>query len=411
MAGLKVFVSSTCYDLSVVRSQLRLFIQSLGHEPIMSDYNDILYDPRIHTHTSCIDEVATADVVVLIVGSRFGGKSVPEAIAKVDLDSLSNKSHSLDLLQKKENLSVTQLEILKAVESGIPIFTFIDSAVWHDHALYEKNKDNQEIISKIVFPSIDKLETASFIFEFINFLRLRIKGNSVFPFSKSQDIEEVLRRQWSALLQRLLQEQKNRVAEVKRIDELSEKFEDLKTAILTSIGDADAQTIARSTIRFRRLIQFVISMNVKELKNLIDQNISWEDLLNHAEIDRFIDANELSEYRGKAKFFLTKKNGTFYVSEISFDIFNNMSTEWNAFIKLQSSARVAILNAIIEIGGTTGESILIYREEHFDDYIRRHRDYISPYISLTELKMNDERYKKIVEAVRNGQKNWKTPKK
>ncbi|WP_158694106.1 DUF4062 domain-containing protein, partial [Cronobacter malonaticus] len=76
MAGLRVFVSSTCYDLSLLRSQLRIFIQNLGYEPMMSDYSDLLYDPRQHTHTSCIDEVSSADVVVLIIGSRFGGKVV-----------------------------------------------------------------------------------------------------------------------------------------------------------------------------------------------------------------------------------------------------------------------------------------------------------------------------------------------
>ncbi|HBE5548536.1 TPA: DUF4062 domain-containing protein, partial [Escherichia coli] len=36
MAGLRVFVSSTCYDLSLLRSQLRIFIQNLGYEPMMS---------------------------------------------------------------------------------------------------------------------------------------------------------------------------------------------------------------------------------------------------------------------------------------------------------------------------------------------------------------------------------------
>lgn len=91
MAGLRIFVSSTCYDLSVTRSQLRTFIQSQGHEPLMSDYSDILYDPRLHTHTSCVDEVATADIVVLIVGSRFGGKSVPEALSKLDFEKLDKR--------------------------------------------------------------------------------------------------------------------------------------------------------------------------------------------------------------------------------------------------------------------------------------------------------------------------------
>ncbi|WP_415770293.1 DUF4062 domain-containing protein [Pseudomonas sp. LB3P38] len=150
MAGLRVFVSSTCYDLSVIRSQLRVFIKALGHEPLMSDYSDLLYDPRLHTHSSCVDEVAAADVVVLIVGSRFGGKVFPEALARLDFDLLKAESKSVELLKSQESLSVTQLEILKAVESGIPVFTFVDNSVWHDHALYEKNKGGK-IINDIQF--------------------------------------------------------------------------------------------------------------------------------------------------------------------------------------------------------------------------------------------------------------------
>ena len=57
MAGLKIFVSSTCFDLSILRSELRYFIASLGYEPVMSDYADVLYNPRQHTHSSCIDEI------------------------------------------------------------------------------------------------------------------------------------------------------------------------------------------------------------------------------------------------------------------------------------------------------------------------------------------------------------------
>lgn len=65
MAGIRIFVSSTCYDLSVVRSELRAFIQSMGYEPIMSDYSDVLYDPRIHTHTSCVNEISNCDILML----------------------------------------------------------------------------------------------------------------------------------------------------------------------------------------------------------------------------------------------------------------------------------------------------------------------------------------------------------
>ncbi|NVJ45533.1 MAG: DUF4062 domain-containing protein [Cytophagia bacterium] len=374
MAGLRVFVSSTCYDLSVIRSQLRIFIQNLGHEPLMSDYSDLLYDPRLHTHTSCVDEVANADVVVLIVGSRFGGKTVPEALAKLDFEVLEKESKSSGALTKKENLSVTQLEILKAVESGIPVFTFVDSSVWHDHSLYEKNKE-KPIINDISFPSIEKPETASFIFEFINFLRHRARGNSVFTFSKLQDIEDALRRQWSSLFQKLIQEQRTRAFEAKRLDNLTEQFEDLKTAILTSIGTTNEREVARGVVRYRRLLDFVKSLGIKDHNFLIHGHNSWETLLDYAEIRRVIDAADIHDgflYRrrgigARARMFLLKNDGTFFELRASPDFFHSLSLEWEAFIELPDETREIIVDALSEMRPSMGP--LRYIRESFEYYL------------------------------------------
>ena len=162
MAALRVFVSSTCYDLSVIRSQLRQFIERLGHEPVMSDYNDVVYDPASHTHTSCIDEVAGVDAVVVIIGSRFGGTVVPQALQSVDVDALKSISKSHEILKTKEKLSITQLEVLKAIERSVPVFAFVDQRVMHDHATYEKNKA-KTIAAEIEYDSIDKPETAKYV--------------------------------------------------------------------------------------------------------------------------------------------------------------------------------------------------------------------------------------------------------
>jgi hypothetical protein len=375
MAGLRVFVSSTCYDLSVIRSQLRIFIQNLGHEPLMSDYSDLLYDPRLHTHTSCVDEVANADVVVLIVGSRFGGKTVPEALAKLDFDVLNNESKSTKSLIKKDNLSVTQLEILKAVESGIPVFTFVDSAVWHDHSLYEKNKD-KSIINEISFPSIEKPETASFIFEFINFLRHRARGNSVFTFSKLQDIEDTLRRQWSSLFQKLIQEQRTKAFEAKRLDNLTEQFEDLKTAILTSIGTTNERDVARGVVRYRRLLDFVKSLGIKDHNFLIKGQHPWDELLQYAEIEKIIDASDLPDeflYRRRnmgsprARMYLIKQDGTFFELRTSPDFFHSLSLEWEAFMELPEDTREIIVDALSEMRPSMGP--LRYIREPFEFYL------------------------------------------
>lgn len=74
MANLKVFVSSTCYDLQGIRAQIRSMLVGMLYEPVMSDQSDVIYDPRIHTHTSCLREVENCDVMILIIGSRFGGE-------------------------------------------------------------------------------------------------------------------------------------------------------------------------------------------------------------------------------------------------------------------------------------------------------------------------------------------------
>jgi len=374
MAGLRVFVSSTCYDLAAVRGQLRVFIQSLGHEPIMSDFNDVLYDPRIHTHTSCVDEVAGCDVVVLLVGSRYGGKSIPEAVAKIDFEALHRESKSVETLKSKENVSVTQLEILKAVEQGLPVFTFIDDRVFHDHALYEKNKE-KDILPEITFPSIEKTETAKFIFEFINFLRHRMRGNSVFSFSKIQDIEETLRRQWSSLFQRLLNEQRGRTTESKRIDVLTEQFEDLKTAILTSIGSSNERDVARGVVRFRRLSDFIRGLGLQDHNFVLKETHSWDDLMKQAAIVRMIDSSELpipdrerSRMLGpRGRTYLLKDDDTFYECRYSPDFLHQMRLEWEAFNELPPESRTVILDALSEI--SVGPRIIRYVAEPFRKFL------------------------------------------
>lgn len=396
MAGLKVFVSSTCYDLSVVRSQLRLFIQNIGHEPIMSDYNDILYDHRIHTHTSCVDEVATCDAVVLIVGSRFGGKTVPEALGKIDFEKLFQESKSTDSLKSKENLSVTQLEILKAVETGIPVFTFIDEGVWHDHALYEKNKE-KKIIGEIEFPSIQKPETAKFIFEFINFLRHRARGNSVFSFSKLQDIEETLRRQWSQLFQKLLLEQRSRLHAAKRFDDLSEQFEDLKTAILTSIGSNKEREVARGVVRYRRLVGFIRAIGISNMAIALNGQSSWDSLLKEADIENIINSDEFPSYvfegrpGGRSRTLLIKRDRTFFEVRAPHEYLFEMKTEWDSFVLLPEKTRGIIMEALSDMPTSLGmvryipTNIHEFVERRLSEYhlIRERSDDRSEYIAST----------------------------
>lgn len=372
MAGLRVFVSSTCYDLSSIRAQLRLFIASLGHDPVMSDFNDVLYDPRVHTHTSCIEEVAGCDVVVLLVGSRFGGAAIPDALAKLDFDSLFKESKSIDVLKSRDNISVTQLEVLKAVEQGIPVFSFIEDRVWHDHALYEKNK-GKPIIDQIEFPSIQRKDTAVFIFEFINFLRLRVRNNSVFAFSKTQDIEETLRRQWSGLLQRLVNEQRRRNLETARIDNLSAQLADLRAAILTTIGSSDERKIAQGVVRFRRLVDFLRGLKLENWDIVFSSaSPSWQDLMQFVSVENVIDVPDFVRPSGRiarAGCFLIKRDRSFYECRGPREMIDELQFDWHAFMEYSPESRRVIVEALREM--PSGMPLLRYIPEPFDMYFNR----------------------------------------
>lgn len=384
MASLRIFVSSTCYDLSAIRSQIRSFIFSLGYEPIMSDYNDVLYDPRIHTHTSCIEEVNSCDLIILIVGSRFGGKAIPEAISKIDFENIFEKSKSIEKLKTKENISVTQLEILKAVEIDIPIFTFIDNRLYNDHELYEKNKGKflkigkeeqvKDLIKLIDFPSIDKPETAEFIFEFINFLRHRTKGNSINTFSKFEDIELTLKKQWSGLFQRLLNENRLKQIEAKRIDTLTNQFEDLKTAILTSITNTNERDVAKGVVKYRKLHEFISSLKIANQNVILEENISWDNFLRDiVGIVEVLDMDNVDVSRNRMHRFrtlLVKEDLTFYELRFGREYLDDMSLDFEAFMHLSSDIRKIIFDALAEMPHSMMN--VRYKRENINVYMNRY---------------------------------------
>jgi hypothetical protein len=364
MANLKVFLSSTCYDFNILRSHIRNFISDFGYDPVMSDYSDVLYDHRLHTHSSCVQEVTNCDILILIIGSRFGGKVIPKALSLVDIEKVKLLSQSNKLFDNPENLSITQLEVMKALERGIPIFTFVDSKVWHDHNVYEKNKD-KAILKEITFPSIDKLENAVYIFEFINFIRHLTDNNSIQSFSRIDDIDNHLRKQWSGLFQRLLFETKSKIVEDRKLEFISNQISDIKAVVLSSISSSELKETAKGAIKFRRLLDLIIAFQADEPLTIIKSNNSWEQLLAQLEIlsvDSVVDHRKNYSHFNRIAFI--KNDLTFYICRFKFQELNSIIRDWNDFIQLSPTMREAIYNAVSDINSSRG---IIYNIlEHID---------------------------------------------
>ncbi|MBJ2123207.1 DUF4062 domain-containing protein [Flavobacterium sp. IB48] len=164
MNKLNIFVSSTCYDLSQLRTNIYDFITDSGHNPILSEFNSFPVSPELNAVENCIKNVKeNADILVLIVGNRYG--SVIE-----------------------NGKSITNTEFLTAKQKGIPVFCFIDKSALNALNFWKDNKD----------ADFSRFVDNTKIFEFIDDIRTK-RNIWVFPFEQSKEIIETLKIQLSYL--------------------------------------------------------------------------------------------------------------------------------------------------------------------------------------------------------------------
>ena len=210
MTGVNIFISSTCYDLSQVRQDLRDFISGLGYNPMMSEQNDFPIDPQLDNWENCINAVKKyADIFVLIIGNRYGAVG-------------------------ETGKSITNTEYLTAVQKGIPIYTFSLKQMTTLLPMWERNPDADYSYA------VDNPK----IFEFLADVRQK-SGRWNFEFENAQDIKDTLRKQLSILFQNSLELRKRIVAS---------PYEDLygKVVALSTldVGDGDRVTGRRIAMRY-----------------------------------------------------------------------------------------------------------------------------------------------------------------
>ncbi|HCW6182673.1 TPA: hypothetical protein OXS63_003821, partial [Acinetobacter baumannii] len=101
-----------------------------------------------------------------------------------------------------------------------------------------------------------------------------------FTFTKIQDIEETLKKQWASLFQKLLKEDKERSAQVKRIDDLTEKFEELRTSLVNTLMNDQQRAMADAIVRYKDLVNFIQAFAKKNVDELIQPDLpNWPQLL------------------------------------------------------------------------------------------------------------------------------------
>lgn len=197
MAKPRVFLSSTFYDLKQVRSDIDIFIESLGYEPVRNEEGDIPYGKDDALEEYCYKEIKNIDILISIIGGRFGSES------------------------KRNTSSISQIEVKTALKEGKQIYIFIDKNVLAEYETYLLNKEKE-----IKFRYVDDTR----IYKFIEEIKGLSANNNIKGFETANDIIKYLKEQFAGLFQRFLEEQ-TRIKEISVISNLEKTAQTLNKLV------------------------------------------------------------------------------------------------------------------------------------------------------------------------------------
>lgn len=269
MAKPRVFISSTFYDLKQIRNDLFRFIEDMGYEPVDHDQGQVPYSKELALEEYCYKEIENVDILVSVIGSRFGTES----------------AH----LPKK---SISQVELITALKKNKQVYIFIEKNVSSEYETYLFNKDVEGFKPRHA--------TSTEIYKFIEEIKSLSHNNQIHTFDSAADITRYLKAQWAGLFQGFLQ-QVERNREVDVISELSNTASTLQQLVKYLAAEAKNNTEAFKSIVslnhpvFRSLkkalnVQYrIVFLNLPELKALLESRY-------YSEIGMFDDGDRDGMY-------------------------------------------------------------------------------------------------------------------
>jgi hypothetical protein len=241
MARPRIFVSSTYYDLKHLRASLEAFIEDLGYDAVLSEKGAIAFSPDVPLDESCYREVGNADIFVLIIGGRYGSEH-----------SAGTKAVPKSFFDRYE--SVTKLEYRSAVGNDIPVYIFIERAVYSEYQTFLRNDARADI----AYAHVDSVNVFHLIKEIIG----QSRNNVVREFDRYEDIQSWLRDQWAGLFRELLHratDQKRMTSLESQVAGLAEVSATLRTyleQVVQKVTPAEGPALVHSeTARLEKALQ------------------------------------------------------------------------------------------------------------------------------------------------------------
>lgn len=296
MAKPRVFISSTFYDLRQVRSDIDTFIENLGYEAVKNEDGDIPYGRENALEEYCYKEVKSADILVSIIGGRFGSQS------------------------KRDGSSISQIELKTALKENKQVYIFIENNVLSEYETYLLNKENDLMKYRYVD---DKR-----IYEFIEEIKAVNRNNNIKSFETASDITKYLKEQFAGLFQRFLEEQ-TRIKEISLIRNLDKTAQTLNKLVtfLSDENKGQAEDINKILMinhplveSLRTTLQIPYNFYIdgySDMKQLLDAwgfiefNASEFEMLEPTPWDGYDLVSVWIKFQNKKKFYLRIANDIF----------------------------------------------------------------------------------------------------
>ncbi len=215
-----IFVSSTIADLSHLRDIIRETIMDLGFNAIMSEYGDIGYLPSASAIDSCYKALRDCQIVILIVGKRYG--------------SIADNG-----------LSVTHNEFNTAKKENIPLITLVEQEVLTFGRVYDANRDKEQ-----VFPGMDKPENT---FRMVAEIKNSPTNNGIVHFVTPSEARDQLKKQLAHYIGDILR---------RTSDPIKYQIKDVLSELKTLRHELREKDERSDPIVFLRAVRFLIDDRV-----------------------------------------------------------------------------------------------------------------------------------------------------
>ena len=224
---MKVFVSSTVFDLLDIRAEIESHLASMGITPVLSGSPTSTFEvmPDRNSIETCLVNVESCDAVVVILCQRYG-------------PSLANAGFT--------DLSATHLEYQRAREKQIPLYVYVRDRLEADYRYWKNLPEATRSEAKYAWVKGkgDNQRLFSLLHEHQELNRMSSNTNWFSPFRDSIELKKLLTRDLgkaAAVVQLETLIQSDRMPVLQPIGELdcSDNF----------LGNSQAETV--SVIRFQ----------------------------------------------------------------------------------------------------------------------------------------------------------------